>query len=172
MLRVSQPENGRVGSEVNPSALATVPLISRLLLGTPAVPPTQPGKPPPMALHLNVLGSRWRSCMWARAVGPAQAPAPTLAFTVGIHCSSQRTRQSHWNWFPRRSLGQEAGEGLRPGFHPLEATLPTPSPGEGSGWGPTSGVKICKYYRSCTHCGHRYPLPSQIIPSIPTHPAP
>lgn len=89
-----------------------------------------------MALHLNVLGSRWWSCVWARAAGPAQAPAPTLAFTVGIHCSSQRTRQSHWNWFPRRSLGQEAGEGLRPGFHPLEATVPTPSPGKGSGWGP------------------------------------
>ena len=118
----SQPGTGRAGREVSPSALAA-----------PAVPPTPPGKPPPMALHLNVLGSTWRSCMWARAAGPAQAPVPTLAFTVGIHCSSQSTRQSHWNGFPRRSLGQEAGEGLRPGFQPAGGHTPRPSPGKGSG---------------------------------------
>ena len=116
------------GSVVNPSALATVPNLPPSSGNPCGTTPTPQGKPPPMALHLNVLGSRWRSCMWARAVGPAQAPVPTLAFTLGIHCSSQRTRQSHWNGFPRRSLGQEAGEGLRPGFHPLEATLPTPTP--------------------------------------------
>lgn len=154
------PGRGRAGKEGGATAPAAIPLISCLLLGAPAVPPTLPGKPPPMALHLNILGSRWRSCMWARAAGPAQAPVPTLAFTVGIHCSSQRTRQSHWNGFPRRSLGQEAGVGHRRGFHsPQEVTLPVPSPGKHSGWGPTGVMQICKNHCCHIHCanksGHR-----------------
>lgn len=145
--------------------------------GTPAVPPTLPGKPPPMALHLNVLGSRWRSCMWARAVGPAQAPVPTLAFTVGIHCSSQRTRQSHWNGFPRRSLGQEAGEGLRPGFHPPGGHVCRPLPGRRFRMGPQrrcvknteepSHTDLCR-----PKMGTAIPVPLQHPQTPWSHPAP
>lgn len=151
--------------------------IAHLLPGTPAVPPTPPGKPPPMALHLNVLGSRWWSCMWARAAGPAQAPVPTLAFTVGIHCSSQRTRQSHWNGFPRRSLGQEAGEGLRPGFHSLRATLPTPPQARFQDRAPEWCGKYVGTIAVILICANQEwaqmsPSPTQTFPNPPTLPAP
>lgn len=72
--------------------------------------------------------------MWVRVAGPAQAPVPTLAFTVGSHCSSQSTRQSHWNGFPRRSLGQEAERGCvtwlpAPGRSHSPHNLPCPEEG-------------------------------------------
>lgn len=154
MLRVSQPGNGREQEvRCTPQPRALTPSS-----GNPCCPSHPSGKAPTYGPALEGLGVEMAELHVGQGGGAGTGPGPHAGIHAGDPLQHPEDTAVTLERVPTEVPGQEAGEGLRPGLHHLEAT-PHPLPGQSSGWSPRAYRKRAQISAPSSHIPPPCPAP-------------